>query len=617
MNGRLLATLMLAPVCFLASAATYFASTPTDDRFPANMTASNVSGVVPWEHGYKHGYTTGGWTVETVDGSSYSFVAPSHTESGSPVDSWLTTAPFIVESEDAWLRWKAKSVLPGFPECYDVVVTAFGEEPVTVAGVSEENVRWQTHLVSLADFTGKEVRVSFVCRSCNRYMLAVKDIFAGVFDSVEWEIDNTTSRYAAIADGAIVRGSVTNTGADAGGAAIVCRVGDTETVIDSEGKWLTGTTREYNFDIPVALNESTAYSIGISCGGEFVSLVSSEVFVSHFERILLVDEGTGMWCNNCPDGILELDRLKEEFGNNIIELSCHVYDPLAMPDYWGELKFYAVPYMMLNRNRDTMGSSSRNFSKEYNSPVMAGIRLPENVTSDGETVTLEGEVTFARDIDNAGGRYKVGYAVVADIFDPGSEEYYQQNNLTMPRACQYYILPTVIAPTLARFDNAVIEDSHAFCGVDGSIPENIIGMTGNQFTLTAALPEIASDAENVRVVAYVIDTASGMILNAAVCNVAITNGIGQTSSDSNGRGIILRILPSGRVDIDGVDDRCQVEVTVSDTQGKVYDRISGTASEIAGKEISFPSGISIVTAFSPCGTSVAKHISRNSSACGR
>lgn len=611
MISKYLTLLTLAPMWFSASAAAYFSAGPSSDRFPSNLTTANITGVIPVEDCYKHGFTREGWTVEAVESSAYSFVCPTHSETSTGQDSWLTTAPFIVEGNGSWLRWNAKSLLPGFPEAYDVVVveTAINQH-TTIYSIDEEDFQWQTRLVSLDDFVGKEITVSFVCRSVNKYMLAVRDIFAGVPESSQWAIDNTPIRYAAVSDGATATGFVTNFGADAEGVSIYCKIGAEETLLPISETWQTGEIREYSFPLPLTLNEATTYSIGIKDSeGNANPLVSSDVFASHFKRTLFVDEGTGMWCNNCPDGILELDRLKREFGDDIVMASCHVNDPLAMRSYWDELKFYAVPYMMLNRDRQTQGSSSKDFSKAYQTPTTAEILLPSQLTATDGKVNVEATAQFAEELDNNDGRYKIGYTVVADIYSPNAENYYQQNSISFPRGEQYYILPTEIPASLARFDNAVIDDACAFSGIEGSLPQQINPLTGYSTSFSIELPEFASAAEEVRVVAYVLDIESGIMMNAASSVVSLSNGLG-TMNDTAAGNVSISILPSGECVVTGVDELSEIDITVADAQGRMFDRFAGTPSQAARHTFRYPAGLAIISAHTPQGSGVAKYISK-------
>lgn len=596
MTVRLLILSLLAPVWVSASAAGYFSAGPSGGKFPNNMHTENT-GATPAESVYKNGFTAEGWSVQTVDASSYAFVAPSHSASGLAVESRLSTDPFTVESPDARLRWDAKSMLPGFPETYSVIVTDMADGvSVSVAEIDAEDCTWQTRLVSLADFAGKNISVSFVCRSVDKYMLAVRDIYAGILESGEWLISDNSNRYASVAEGAYASGTIRNIGAPMDGVSVVCRSGDLEMTQEISGTVETDSSLDYSFELPVALNECTPYIIGIKDkDGNFTRLTSSDVFTSNFVRNLVVDEGTGMWCNNCPDGILVLDKLKREYGDNIIILSCHTgNDVLALSDYWANLKFYAVPYMMLNRNHDTARGDARNFDKEYHAPTVAEIILPESVSANDGYVSVDATTRFAEGCDNSNGRYKIGYTIVADIYRPVMP-FHQENSLTYPRGEQYYFLPSYIPPTLARFDNVALSEEYAFSGLEGSIPASIEAMTDYGYSFGLSLPDNAMDADNVRLVAYILDTESGIIMNAASSPVVGTTAVDQIECSSSDGPISVTVTPDRRLLVRGADNAEMLTITIADAAGRVHDKAVSSVANLPGLSLNFPEGPAIIS----------------------
>lgn len=613
MRSRHLILSLLVPMCINASAAAYFQAGPSGSKFPANMHTANTSGVIPDKNVYKNGYTIEGWTVDAADASSYAFVAPSHSGSATAMASSLTTDAFFVDSSDAWLRWNARSILPGFLETYDVVVNNLTDgNSVVVAGIADERHDWQTRLVSLEDFAGKEISVTFICKSVDKYMLAVKDIYAGTLDKQEFTINHVPQRYAAGQEGALAAGEITNVGAPVENASIICRIGESESAIDIVGMWNPGESMAYGFEIPTALNESTEYSIGVKDNeGNFHQLLSTSVFSSHFVRNILVDEGTGMWCNNCPGGTLTLDKIKAEYGGNAIILSCHNRDPFALENYWAALQFYAVPYMMLNRERATVGSDTKNFSKGYLSPTIADVTLPHYIAiGDDNSIEVEIATRFAETTDNSDGRYKIGYTLSADIYSPGAP-YYQENNLTFPRYEQYYFLPSFIPPSLARFDNVVLSEEYAFSGIEGSIPPSLEAMTSYPTSVRLTLPALADNAEEVRFVAYIIDTTTGVIVNAASSIIGGSNGIKEIEGPDSGNSLSISISGDHRCIISGVDGHSPVTLTVTDIAGRIIDRFEATAATISEMQLRFPAGVAIITARAAGMTAATKYFSFN------
>lgn len=48
---------------------------------------------------------------------------------------------------------------------------------VTLAEFEETDNSWERHMVDLADYSGKEIEIRFVCRSHHGYMLALSNIW--------------------------------------------------------------------------------------------------------------------------------------------------------------------------------------------------------------------------------------------------------------------------------------------------------------------------------------------------------------------------------------------------------------------------------------------------------
>lgn len=609
--GRFL-TALIAPVWLYAPAqSTFFEADFSSGKMPAGMEASNTGESLPEKDFYRHGFTADGWTVERVGAKGYAAVAPTRTIDSAELTAMLATPMFRVESEGAWLRWDARSMLPGFPEAYDVAVAADGSDNWdTVFSVEAENDVWQTRLLPLDEFAGREIRVAFISHGGSSYMLAVRDIFAGIPTAPEWSLSDTTPRFAAIGSDGTASGSLTNFGAPASDVTLICRSGEETEELHFPGIWPTGETRDFSFPIPLSLNESTRYSLTLlSADGQETELGDSEVFTSHFERTLLIDEGTGMWCNNCPDGILALDNLKREFGTQAAILSCHANDVLSCQDYWGNLGFYAVPYMKLNREKATAGSDASKFAPYYNTPTTAHIALKAERRNGSGTVSLLSTVRFAEQTDNNSGRYRIGYAVTADLFAPDSILWYQSNNISFPRGEQYYFLPTRIPSTLARFDNVVCEGATAFTGIEGSLPSEIPAMEPMTAVTQVELPEITGIAESVRIVAFIIDTETGLIENAACAELSGNAGI--ETAEIRHNDMTLRVSAYGKLDISGIAPEESVTVTAFSADGRTLWKKTDTSSSLNASVIPLPSGPVIVTATAGASSSRCKAIIRH------
>ena len=238
-----------------------------------------------------------------------------------------------------------------------------------------------------------------------------------------------------------------------------------------------------------------------------------------FMRRYLVDRGTGMWCVNCPAGDIAVEHLMELYGDRVISLNTHVNDALGNQEYWDKLKWYAVPYMMLNRIKASAGANTNKFSKYYELPTSFAIRIDEIPAPQGRTLEMTAHVKTAEAIDNGDGRYRLGYVLTGDFHNPTDVKFAQSNNCNQPTYGPYYYLPATILPELMYYDDVTLTSDAAFSGIEGSLPASMEAGKDYEVRWHAEVPELLSDPAQARVVAYVIDTATGEVQNADALRV--------------------------------------------------------------------------------------------------
>lgn len=238
-----------------------------------------------------------------------------------------------------------------------------------------------------------------------------------------------------------------------------------------------------------------------------------------FMRRYLVDRGTGMWCINCPAGEIAVEQLVEQYGDRIITLNTHVNDALGNQAYWDDLRWYAVPYMMLDRIKASAGVNTNNFKQYYEQPTSFAIRIDEIPAPQGRTLEITAHVSVAETIDNVDGRYRLGYVLTGDFHDPTNPEFFQKNNCTQPSYGPYYYLPTNILPDLMYYEDVTLTSEGAFNGIEGSLPASMEAGKEYEVRWQADVPEILSDAAQARVVAYVLDATTGKVQNTDALRV--------------------------------------------------------------------------------------------------
>lgn len=504
--------ILLSPICtFISAKADYSLNLSTGD-FPNNVTVSNETGAVPLGTFYKHGWTADGWTVDIFGNIGYVAVSPSRTGGEAPVRNVLSLPAQDID-KGMWLRWNARSLLGDFPESYSVEVTPEGSDTETIFSIDAENARWTTRMVSLAPYAGRKCVISFVCTSADKYLLMLNSVKLTLPTKPAWQGEDRTRRFAGPA-GTEIRGTLLNAGATA----------DVKSVVWLDGEGNARARQSVNAEIstydrlPFSFSAtgdpdtSTDYVIAVEYGDGSVEKVSGLVgsfYTSSFERRHLVDKGTGMWCVSCPTGNLQLEALLDTYGDSMIPVETHVNDVLAQPQYFDALGFRSVPSFRLDRN-SYMNNQFADMAQFYNVPTRFDIRF-RKVEASEESAALGVTVTAAEEFDNSSDRYRVGYLLTADFSDP---DYYQQNNLTLASGQEFYFLPNRIPGSMLTFRNVTLTYEGAFDGIAGSLPEAISAYKEVDADWSVARPELLDDLRNATAVAFVLDTETGLVLNA-------------------------------------------------------------------------------------------------------
>lgn len=515
----------LAALAVLPAEGKYLFNTKFNSgRVPAVMTATDRDGEPLFSTDYRVGGTTEGWTVAMVTGGQYAALSPSHTRTQVAQSNLLSCPAVTVSGERPMLRWNGRSIHPACPEAYRVLVQETGSDKVeTVFETDAEDDQWRTRAVDLTPWMGKEIVVSFECVSVNKYLLGIDDVYIGDPEEINYQGFVTTPEYVGLAWGypgqeegyATVKGRVENMGMPVASGRIVClSSGEEVASMPLEGAFRCGDALDFEFDLPVRLDQATPYTIEVEdADGNRSVAVESRVFCSWFPRTHLVDEFTGLWCNNCPDGVLDIESLERRFGSQVVALSVHVNDILECAEYRNNTTVYSVPWLLLNRDSQSAGSSISGFEAGFDAPTETFIEISKYEVGDG-SVSAEAQVTWAKDIDNPGDRYRVGYVLTRDVVtDQPDRQYNQSNGLSTVKDERFYYLGTSVNSDLSPIYNAVVSGEYAHVGIPGSLPSSMSAMEPVAVRWNVPKPEAVDNLGDTRLVAYVVDSSSGKVLN--------------------------------------------------------------------------------------------------------
>lgn len=509
------------------------------------MTVADLDGQEILSTDYRVGGTDAGWTVVSVLGGTYAAVSPSHTRTDMPQSNMLSCPRLTLTGTRPMLRWKARSIHPYLPDAYRVLVQEEGaSQPEVALEVAAENGQWTTRAVDLTPWLGKSVTISFECVSVNKYMLAIDDIKVGDPQETSYIAHATNGEFAGLAwdfpgsDSGTARlsGTVANMGKPlAGGKLVLLSGGAASGTVPLPDLFACGEEVTYEFDLPISLDHTTDYTIAVEdASGNRTTVLESRVRASHFARTHVATEYTGLWCNNCPAAGIGLEDLEYRFGRQLIKLVGHIQtannDPMECADYRAETyagKYFSVPRMVFNHNRDTNAADCSKFSLVCDETTPVDIEICE-YSIEGGKLTAKAAVTWASDLDNSSDRYRIGYVLTHDVVTPlPVDGYNQSNSTTSVKSDRYYYLPTRIKSDLSPNVCTVAWGKNSGQGWEKSLPKRLTGMKTVGADILVELdpaadpeaPASLTDLTKARLVAYVIDTQTGAMLNACYQNL--------------------------------------------------------------------------------------------------
>ncbi|MCF0185140.1 MAG: hypothetical protein HUJ98_01465, partial [Bacteroidaceae bacterium] len=143
---------------------------------------------------------------------------------------------------------------------------------------------------------------------------------------------------------------------------------------------------------------------------------------------------------------------------------------------------------------------------EFRAPALAGISAEVNFKNDG-TAAVKAQIAPLEDFDNADDRYRLGYLIVADVYDPENVYIYQKNSASSPSWEEFYYMPNRILAKDVFFSNLIVEASTGVHGVAGSLAD---GKTAHEYELV--VPEDYRRFP-LKLVAMLIDNSDGRVVN--------------------------------------------------------------------------------------------------------
>lgn len=491
-------------------------------------------------------------------------------------DDWMVTNQIFLPNAFCYLDFDVQSYLKGKKDSLqiyvyadDAVYTTLTEETINrikangvciynnqeTPGGNEEYLSgdWSHHRLPLEQFAGKSVYIAFVNQNTNQSAIFVDNIKV-VYKSNCLLGLNTKTTVVAQSDIAI-NGLVKITDETNTYEAITLFYhNDDKSVSDTlraTGLSLKkGDTYPFTFDkkMPLTLGEENTLTIGVTLGDD-TKTTDFTIKNLAFEttKKVVVEEITGTWCTNCPDGMVAIEHMQEALPGQVIPVCIHNNDIYANDDYASALGLTALPTARVNR-RDTITSpiviNTDTYEYSFTS-VKGNESWMDHVLSELETeadadVALT-KADFNRQTGSLTVSTRVTYAinrsgVAANLFFVLLEDGLvgvQTNgraNMTDPiygdwgKNGKYGGQASV---QIAYHDVAravLAENQSAINGYSGIVPANVKSGEAINTTITFdGVLTALSNPLNAKVVCMLLDANNGRVINADVRSLADAN----------------------------------------------------------------------------------------------
>ena len=513
--------LSLASALSLQAQETYL-NTNFNSGIPSEYTTIDVDDL-PINNGFSIP-VEGNWFCQGIYGAEgKAAVSTSRHTFNLPADNWLITPQIEIKSADAILTWDAKSVHYDLRDGYSILISTTDNDPenfVEIDKIDEESYTWQHHLIALGDYVGKKIYIAIQHNSMNKFLLAIDNIYVGVPQKLSFDVDNQTQHFCGNTEKVPVKGAIRNLGKTVTLSKIICTSGLNVLTKDLKGTAIkAGTKLDFNFEIPVTLNTAVPYQIDlVTTEGESYTVLEDNIHCSYFPRTLLVEKGTGVWCTSCPGVMGYMNELKEEYKDEVVLIESHSsynnYANMAYAPYDLGMATGNYPVIYFNRNHKNpaynKGTATECIKDALAEETPALISATANL-KDGQ-IAVKAEMSFGKAFNNSKDQFRIGFAILEkhkQLTFP-----IQKSSVSGPQYEEFGFLSSPIDKDLMFFHNTVKGTSSAFNGVAKSLPANIeVGMTYN-YEGTIDLPEGFESADNLTVVAFVLDYFNNDVLNA-------------------------------------------------------------------------------------------------------
>jgi hypothetical protein len=255
-----------------------------------------------------------------------------------------------------------------------------------------------------------------------------------------------------------------------------------------------------------------------------------EVVKNVFPKKIVMEEGTGTWCQWCPRGTVGMAIMKERYPDTYIGIAVHNYDPMVVTEYDNAMTsrfFDGFPLMVVNRKVSLIGDPYEDaedfYQSEMDIPSQIGIQLSGGYTDvEKQTVYLKTVTTFGY---SGSANFKLAYVLIENGVTGTTSSWWQINAYAGGQNGPmggFETRPTTIRDMV--YNDVARGIYSEFSGIAGSIPSSVVEMESVEHEYTLTLPASILNKNQLEVAVLLLNSA-GEIVNADKIEISDYTGI--------------------------------------------------------------------------------------------
>lgn len=531
--------------------------------------------------------TTPWWVVMDNESSTdMAFASHSSYTDGRQANDWVMTRQIFIPDETVSLEFDGQSyrrnkedILKIYVYCSDMLINSLTEQTVeqiqkdgdlvfeerlnpgaTEGGIDDE---WTHYEVPLDKYSGKNIYIAFVNQNQNQSLVMIDNV--EVLRHIDSYISLSTPSNVVNMEDLEIKGMLIVENPTADYNSVELRLKDADgniisTVKDNGLSLKADDTYQFAFpqNLPLIVGEDNKFTIEFDLDDHQDTYVGSvkDLTFEPVKRVVL-EEFTGRDCQFCPQGLVMIEHLSNEFKDCFIPVALYCYmgtDPkgLGVMDYFNYLGMSAAPSARVNRRDVTMSMTYISpldkyiYSvTQYPQEVLEPMWYDEVVTELSEPAFLDISVSpqtgnndsrlhYTANIKSAIHLENQNIRVFGVLLENGLKDYqvnamYNRTDPIFGEWGQGGSLGSNIAQT--TFNHAAKATwGRGFNGTGNLIPAALYPSDTYSVDIDMDIPESVDNIENCEFVVMLIDGNTGRIINAAVASDA--SGIKGLASDA-------------------------------------------------------------------------------------